>query len=156
MQRFRYIDKIPQELMDEIQEELEKAWELASISVIDTPAQAVRKIHDYVELYLQEDEQDRNKILDTAITLACAWADAVIKEHGWHWMYLGDTLENADVYLVSPKENYCCPPLYFVNKIMQGKNIGLDGYNDNTIILLFNMLKDLDDKTPEQQYTVVS
>ena len=32
-----------------------------------------------------------------------------------------------------------------MNKIVSGENIGLDGENDNTIILLYNMLANVED-----------
>lgn len=48
------------------------------------------------------------------------------------------------------------PNLYFLNNILQGNNAGLDGNNDNTVLLLFNMLKDIEKQKPEHNYQCVS
>jgi hypothetical protein len=49
-----------------------------------------------------------------------------------------------------------CNPLYFLYKILSGNNAGLDGANDNTVLLLFNMLEGIESQKLAQKYQVIS
>jgi len=80
----------------------------------------------------------------------------VIKEYGWQWQYLDFGQGGAGIYIVSPKTYYCCPPLYFLTKILLGNNAGLDGKNDNTVMLLFNMLDGIENQKPSSNYQTIS
>lgn len=80
----------------------------------------------------------------------------VIKEYGWTWKYLDFGDDSHGIYLVSPREYYCCPPLYFLTKILLSQNIGLDERNDNTVMLLFNMLEGIENQKPQSKFQVIS
>jgi hypothetical protein len=41
-------------------------------------------------------------------------------------------------------------------KIVAGNNGGLDGGNDNTVALLFNMLEGIEEQNPTHKYQVLS
>jgi hypothetical protein len=43
-----------------------------------------------------------------------------------------------------------------MNKIVQGRNAGLDDENDNTILLLFNMLDGIEGQESAHKYQVLS
>ena len=80
----------------------------------------------------------------------------VEKEYNWTWKNIDFGDGNVQFYLMSPNEYYCCNPLYFLNKIIQGQNTGLDRENDNTVLLLFNMLDGIEKQIPTDKYQVVS
>ena len=46
-------------------------------------------------------------------------------------------------------------PMNYMLKILTKNNIGLNGENDNTILLLFNMLEDIDNKPTEKKFTPI-
>jgi hypothetical protein len=80
----------------------------------------------------------------------------VAKEYNWSWKSIDFGSDGSGIYLVSPQEYYCCPPLYFMNKILLGNNKGLDGRNDNTVLLLFNMMDGIEKQKPLKNYQVLS
>lgn len=47
-------------------------------------------------------------------------------------------------------------PMNYMQNILTNKNIGLDGNNDNTILLLFNMLNNIDDNPKDKKYMPLS
>ena len=145
---FKRVEDVPQDLVDAIIEETAVAREFLAIKN-DTPKEIVAKIKEYVDNHFGSE-----MLQEQAIQLGCLWAEAVIKEYGWFWKYLGD--DDMGVYIVSPSEYYSCPPLFFLTNIINGENIGFDGKNDNTILLLFNMLEDVERNIPSKKHTVLS
>lgn len=147
---FKRVEDVPQDLVEAILEETAAAREFMGVKESDSPKEIVTKIRKYV------DEHFGSEMLEEqAIQLGCLWAEAVIKQYGWSWKYLGEG-EEMGVYIVSPNEYYSCPPLRFVVDIVNGENIGLDGKNDNTILLLFNMLDGVEHNIPQRKYTVLT
>jgi hypothetical protein len=43
-----------------------------------------------------------------------------------------------------------------MNKIVNSQNAGLDGENDNTVSLLFNMLDGIENQKSNRKYQVIS
>ncbi|QQO08779.1 hypothetical protein [Breznakiella homolactica] len=156
MERFTYISEMPGDLAEEIRSEYREALSLLGAAGTDTPAEIVEKIYRRAGDYLEQGSGDPDEAQELGITLGCAWAESVIRAYGWRWMHLGETSDEAGVYIVSPNDYYCCPPLYFLTNILSGGNTGLDGRNDNTVLLLFNMLENIEAQRPEEKYTVVA
>ena len=88
---------------------------------------------------------------DATVALGVLFGQALCIGYGWSWKAVGENSSNFWVSVVSPKEYYFNTPLHYLNKIMSGKNIGLDGENDNTILLLYNMLADIDAKPGDKK-----
>lgn len=83
-------------------------------------------------------------------SLGCLLGEAVCEHHGWRWMHLGEPQFTADggfetvtqyLGVVSPDESFSFIPEPLIGRVITGKNIGLGGENDNTILLVFNMLE---------------
>lgn len=141
---FEEVFDINDDIKEAIQSEQTKAFELLNIDLSTEPKEIVEKIKEYVDsLYANGSISDYNEQTrkDLAITLGSAWGNAACKIYGWKWMGLrAEDEEYAAYYIVSPNHKFCCPPFSFILNILEGGNIGLDGRNDNTIMLLFNML----------------
>lgn len=155
MATFAFISAVEKGVMDAIDEETAKALEILGVTGSESPKVIVQKMCDYVDKFLKGKHKAEEKN-DTAVSLGAAWGSAVVREYGWKWMTLGENEEDNSYYVVSPKDYYCCPPIYFLNKIIQGKNKGLDGKNDNTVMLLFNMLDGMDKEKPAEKYNVLT
>lgn len=126
-----------------------------SLSGNETPEVVVGKIRDAVDRLLSENHDPEN-LREYALQLGCLWGMMVARHYQWQWQYLdfGDDVQG--IYLVSPQALYCCPPLYFLDRILSGGNTELDGKNDNTVMLLFNMLDGIENQAPPQKYQVVA
>lgn len=71
---------------------------------------------------------------------------------GWSWEMFGSSEEKAAPGVVSPQKNFSNAPRRYLLRILQGKNIGVDGNNDNTVTLLYNMLENVDNNPEEKLY----
>jgi len=135
--------------------EEEKAVKLLEVKETDNPCDVVTKIMNYIEELLQG-EHNSEAIENYAIQLGALWGRMVINELNWTYKTIDFGNGQKSFYLVSPEEYFCCNPLYFINKILTEKNIGLDGNNDNTVLLLFNMMRDIDNQKPKTKYQAIS
>ncbi len=158
---FEEVFDINDDIRSAIQEEEAKAFDLLDgVDESLNPKEAVKKIREYVDSIFDDgsvlsyDEQTKK---DLAITLGSAWGIAVCKTYGWKWMGLRrQDEEYAAYYVVSPNKKFCCPPFGFLFNILGGENFGLDGRNDNTIMLLFNMLDGIEaNQSAPSNYTVL-
>ena len=68
----------------------------------------------------------------------------------------GDSPEKVIFGVISPGKNFCNAPMPYLLRILQGKNTGLDGKNDNTVLLLYNMLETIDLQPEEKTHFPVA
>lgn len=141
--------------IEALNEKEQAAISLLSIGEAHSPKDVVQKITDCVEQLLSE-EQTPEALREYALQLGALWGSMVAREYGWQWQYLDFDGEVQGIYLVSPQSLYCCPPLYFLNKILSGANAGLDGENDNTVMLLFNMMDNIEQQIPPKKYQMIA
>lgn len=89
--------------------------------------------------------------------LGCLFGAAICCEYGWHWMEAGEPSPNSALddgfntmtqlhIVVPPNDMYSFAPVKLIGRILERRNTGLGGENDNTIMLLFNMLPDIDEQ----------
>ena len=144
-------------LSEVIDEAIADALELLGINGADDlpPQVMVTHISNYVDDKLGTSTLPEVQMHENSLSLGALWGEMVVKAYGWQWQHLDFGAEGQGIYVVAPNKAYCCHPLYFLNKIMMGKNTGLDGNNDNTVVLLFNMLKDVRNHS-DQLYQVLS
>ncbi|NDV93765.1 hypothetical protein D0T84_02375 [Dysgonomonas sp. 521] len=156
---FIEVNDIDEEIRLAILEEESKALELLSINKNNNQKEIVKKIREYVDFLLSGDINgyDEQKKKDISITLGSAWGMAVCETYGWKWQGLREEDEEyAAFFVVSPHGKFCCPPFGFIFNILNGANAGFDGKNDNTIMLLFNMLDNVEvNQSAPHNYTVL-
>ena len=138
-----------------LDEKKQECISLLQITKLHTPKQVVNEIMEYANKLLSQNIDDK-ELKERALQLGALWGSMVVKEYGWRWQYLDFGNDVDGIYVVSPNSLYCCPPLNFVNKILKGNNTGLDGKNDNTVLLLFNMLNNIEADVPSENYQVLS
>jgi len=149
------VTEVNEELTAALQEKQEEAIELLQVSETETPKEVVKKIREYADKLLKE-VTNEDELFEYALQLGSLWGSMVVKQYNWTWKHLDFGKDGQGIYVVSPNAYYCCPPLYFLNKIMQSNNAGLDGKNDNTIMLLFNMIDGIENDKPAHKYQVIS
>ncbi|MBR6402606.1 MAG: hypothetical protein IKS48_04405 [Eubacterium sp.] len=103
---------------------------------------AIEQLYKIVEnkKYMDLIPRYYDDINDSTASLGVLFGQLVCNSYGWKWRAVGDSEGKNYISIVSPNEYFCLFPLHYINKIVSEKNIGLDGENDNTIILLYNML----------------
>ena len=112
------------------------------------------KVYDTVDEILKTGRipEEFEEMRNVYFPLGCLFGQAVCYEYGWKWMMCGEPdftdsgFETmAQFYcVVSPDELFSIRPSMLIRSILNNNNIGLGGENDNTIILLFNMIADID------------
>jgi len=115
---------------------------------------AYRMVEDYLSKgKLPESCENKDDLIFTAGVL---FGEALREEYNWQWAEIGNEKENPVISLLSPKEYYSNMPFEYIKKIIEGRNPGFAGENDNTVLLLFNMLKTIEETIPEGYYQPVS
>lgn len=139
---FKYAEPLKNTMLQEVHNEKMNGLEILGITEQNTPRKIVEAIYDYINIkeeaegFSSMDTQEKD---DISFAFGCLWGSAVIEQYGWRWTLLGDDEKSAIVCIVSPDERYCTCPTYLMKKIIGGNNIGPDGQNDNTTLLLFNI-----------------
>ena len=147
--------ELSQELVDALQEKEQEAIQLLGIAENEAPKEVVNKIRKFVDELLSKNESEE-ELREYALQLGSLWGSMVVKGYNWKWSYLDFGDDVKGIYLVSPNALYSCPPLYFLTKILLGNNAGLDGNNDNTVMLLYNMMDGIEVQKPPHNYQVIS
>lgn len=158
--RFEEKIVVNDEIRDAIRKEISDAYDLIQIDRTLSPSETVKRIREYLDLILSSGEliqYDSDRLTNLAVTIGSLWGDAVCKEYKWTWLGLK---ENGDeypaYYVVSPNNKCCIPPFGFIHKIISIENTGLDGNNDNTTMLLFNMLDGVEAQFSDKAYQLLS
>jgi len=151
---FPYVGPLP----DKIRAEVERAFQAAVETFhISDPAdgrviaEEVRAAVDHI-LETGEFPEGCADQASAAVSLGVLFGQALCIGRGWSWEGFGNSKEKAIYGVVSPEKNFSNAPMSYLLRILQGKNTGLDGNNDNTVLLLYNMLEDIDRKPEEKMY----
>ena len=148
------VKELSKELMDALQVKIKEGYALIDGSEKDTPTETVTKIKEYVDTVLSE-EHTEDQLKEYGLQLGALWAEMVIKQYFWKWKYLDFGDEAEGLYIVSPRDLFCTPPMFFLTKIITNANIGHDGKNDNTVLLLFKMIEDVESRKTPIKYRVM-
>ena len=149
------VTELENELVEALKEKETEAYALLNVSAKDNPEDIVKTIRKYVDKVLSENHSEED-LREYALRLGSLWGEMVVRHYKWAWKYLDFGEDGGGIYIVSPNAYYCCPPLYFLTKILLGNNSGLDGRNDNTVMLLFNMIEGIENNKPNTNYQVIS
>lgn len=154
---FKYIGKVPQDMKAEIESVNSATPEIFNINGKDGKEIAA-EINNIVDNILKTNTfpEEYNSINDVAVALGIYYGSAICEYYNWDWKILGSSAEDSIISIVSPKENYSIQPMNYMLRILTNNNIGLDGNNDNTVLLLFNMLNNIDDTPKEKKYMPLS
>jgi hypothetical protein len=148
------VSELDKETAEALDDEEQKGIKLLNI-IGESPKQIVEKIMFFANDILTKNYKDE-QLREFSFQLGTVWGKAVEKEYGWNWKNIDFGDGDAKIFLLSPKEYFCCNPLYFLYKILSGNNAGFDGKNDNTVLLLFNMLEGIEKQKPAHKYQVLS
>lgn len=151
---FNYVGAMPDDVRAEIDRTFQAAVEIFKISNPNdgrTMASEIRKIVDDI-LETGKFPEEYDDMADVAVALGVLFGQALCCGHGWTWKVFGDSKENSIYGVVSPEENFCNAPMLYIMRILNKENIGLDGNNDNTVLLLYNMLENIDQKPESERY----
>ena len=145
---YNYVAEMSEEVFNEIRREAGRAVRLFHFTDLDDGRALAAQIRKTVDQILETGEvpEEYDDIVDVAVGLGTVFGNALCVGYDWKWMELGESAEKVIHSVVSPKGYYSNAPMLFLYRILTGNNIGLDGKNDNTVLLLYNMLENIDDK----------
>lgn len=151
---YNYVGEMSEDVFNDIRWEAGRAVKIFNLTDLDDGralATQVRKIVDQI-LETGEFPEEYEDIVDVAVALGTVFGNALCVGYGWKWMELGDSEENVVHSVVSPKGYFSNAPMIYLYRILTGNNIGLDGKNDNTVLLLYNMLENIDDRPEDMMH----
>lgn len=155
---YSYSAELPENVKNEIEQTFKKAVQVFKISNPEDGEAIATQLLEIVDSILETGEfpKEYEDIVDVAVALGVLFGQALCCGYGWTWKVFGVSKDDTVFGVVSPEENFCNAPLLYLNKILSGQNIGLDGRNDNTVLLLYNMLKDIDQRPEDVKYFPVA
>lgn len=155
---YSYSAELPEDVKEEIEKTFEKAVRVFRISQPEDGEAIATQLLKIVDDILETGEfpEEYEDIMDVAVALGVLFGQALCNGYGWTWKVFGVSEDDSMFGVVSPEENFCNAPLLYLNKILSGQNIGMDGENDNTVLLLYNMLKDIDQRPEGVKYFPVA
>jgi hypothetical protein len=122
---------LSQEVAAEIRELASKATARLGLTTAE-PEEVARAVAEYVDgnRPLEED-----RIVDEAVELGVLWAEQVMRVSGWEWVELQE--KNADTHyaIASRDRALVLLPTRLLYDLLA------DTQNDNTALLLFNMIR---------------
>lgn len=151
---YNYVADIDEVMKNEIEKTVKRAIKIFHIKNTADGKSIVQQIYEIVSEILETHSfpKECNDIEDVAVELGTLYGYALCLEYGWKWMFLGKNEEDACIHVVSNDRQYSHMPLIFIHRILSGNNINIDGTNNNTILLLFNMIENIKEKKSEGDF----
>lgn len=151
---FSYVGELPENIRAEIDGTFQKGVRVFGISDPGDGARMAEQIMNIVDNILETNTipDAYGDIADVAVALGVMFGQALCCGYGWKWKVFGHSREQASFGVVSPEENFCNAPMPYLLKILTGQNINRYGENDNTVLLLYNMLENIDRKPKKERY----
>ncbi len=151
---FSYVDELPEGVRKEIDMTFQKGVRVFGISDPSDGAGMAEQIMNTVDNILKTGTipDAYGDIADVAVALGVMFGQALCCGYGWKWKVFGNSRDQTSFGVVSPEENFCNAPMSYLLKILTGQNINRYGENDNTVLLLYNMLDNIDKKPKKERY----
>ncbi|GAA0787797.1 hypothetical protein [Hathewaya limosa] len=89
---------------------------------------------------------------EVCIALGALYGHSLNISYGWSWKIFGKTEEESMCGVVSPEKNFCNPSFNYIYSILIGSNYGSDVKKENTVLLSYNMMSDIDKKPMHLKY----
>lgn len=152
---FPYAGPVEMSAIEEIRSNSEEVQRLLGVSLEDDAPSCVNAIEEKVQELLDGSKGvlEEKELICESIKLGSLFGEALCKAYGWCWKKVGQDEEGSAYAVCSPQDLYCVFPFQVIQLILEGGNIGPDGTNDNTAMLLFNMLESIERSVPEKTLT---
>lgn len=123
----------------ELQDDVNDAWQYLSISQSSSPQEIVKAIKAAVREMRGQTLAEEDKKW-AALRLGCLWGEQVCRAYGWHWAELTfkDSGEYQRTAVVSPDRAFFVLPINFIWKHLEKPE------REETVALLFNVLSSED------------
>lgn len=128
-----------------------KAFCISDLNDGETIASEVRSFIDRI-LETGAFPKEYQSLDEVCIALGALYGHSLKISYGWSWKVFGKTEEDSMCGVVSPKKNFCNPSFNYIYSILIGSNYGSDVKKENTVLLSYNMMKDIDKKPMDLKY----
>ena len=157
---FPYVDLVDDETQKQLLEAAQGAIAEFKIQATSDGRELASQINRVVDEILRTGEIPsgyNGDKMTVAVELGALYGFALNMGYGWKWKKVGAGPDQLrfDWGVGPDDDNYYNPCGVFLGKILLGKNTGLDGKNDNTVLLLYNMIGETVKKTPARKLTVL-
>lgn len=151
---YEYIADIDDKMEGELEKTIKHAEKIFHIKKNTDGKAIAQQIYEIVDGILETHSfpKEYNDIEDVAVGLGTLYGHALCLAYGWKWKLLGQSKEDACINVVSSDRQYSHMPLAFMYRILSEGNISIDGSNDNTVLLLFNMIGEIKNKKSEREF----
>ena len=140
---FPYVGEIGSDVMEEIRRTVARAQGILGLSDGTGGRETAAAINEMADRILENGVLPEGfaDLEDAAVCLG---------------VLFGENAGNASFCVVSPGDYFSNAPMPYLLRILSGNNRNVDGTNDNTVLLLYNMLENIDRKPEKQKYFPVA
>ncbi len=151
---YKYVGELEENVAELIKNTHNEALELFNITDSLDNESVAEQVRFHVDNIISSGifPEKYGNIEDAAVALGVLFGQTLCDYYGWKWMSLGQKKDTASVFVVSPENYFCHPPMYYIQRIINGKNLGEDGRNHNNIIENFKRFSDVDSQPNEKKY----
>ncbi|MBN1052947.1 hypothetical protein DV092_12990 [Clostridium botulinum] len=128
-----------------------KAFCISNLNDGETIASEVRSWIDRI-LETGTFPEEYESLDDVCIALGALYGHSLNISYGWSWEIFGETEEESMCGVVSPEKKFCNPSFNYIYSILIGSNYGSDVKKENTVLLSYNMMSDIDKKPMHLKY----
>lgn len=158
---YGYVEEVSDETYQQLLSAARSAINVFGIPQTNDGRELAGHINRIVESILETGEYPKeyyeNDITLVAVELGCLYGFALSMGYDWRWRMVGNSPDDITFSwaIGSTDDNWFCPCGIYLNKILTGQNYGIDGKNDNTVLLLYNMIGETIKTTPEKKLTLL-
>lgn len=146
MREINYIAELDDETLKELEKTILIAEKAFCISNLNDGETIAREVNYFIEKILKTGDfpKEYTNLDEVCIALGALYGHSLCISYGWSWEEFGPTQENAVYGVFSPEKNFCKAPFSHVYSILIGLDYGKMEKTENTILLSYNMIKDID------------
>lgn len=151
---YPYVGPLSDKLREKIESTFQAGVEMFGISDPDDGRAIAQGVKEAVDRILETGQlpEGCGSLNDAAVTLGVLFGQSLCIDRDWSWEMFGSSAEKAAYGVVSPGRNFSNAPRSYLLRILRGQNTGLDGQNDNTVMLLYDRLEGIDGNPEEKLY----
>lgn len=155
---YEQVVEMDEETLAQIVGQMVRVAQYYQLESMDDGTAIATKICDIVDEYLENQElpEEFEDERDFAVALGCLYGHAICVGYDWDWKIFVFEEGDATQGLASPQGFFSVNPLEYIFTVLTGQNFGADGRNDNTILLLYNMLENVEANPADVMYMLLA
>lgn len=151
---YDYISELDDNTKNILKETIATASKSFSISNLNDGKTIASEVRIWIDKILETGTfpEEYESLDEVCIALGALYGHSLNISYGWSWELIGKTEQDSMCGVVSPEKSFFNPSFNYIYSILIGSNYGLDDKKENTVLLSYNMMSDIDKKPMHLKY----